>query len=99
MWTGGVTAFVLVGTAAGYYYVKGRLDDNITTYDVGNAGGSSGFKKDQAINILVIGTDKRTGAGNTGYGDRNSPGHADTTILLHVSKDRTNATALSIPVT
>ncbi|OII68555.1 MULTISPECIES: LCP family protein [unclassified Streptomyces] len=97
MWTGGVTAFVLVGTAAGYYYVKGRLDDNITTYDVGNAGGSSGFKKDQAINILVIGTDKRTGAGNTGYGDRNSPGHADTTILLHVSKDRTNATALSIP--
>ena len=50
-----------------------------------------------AINILLIGTDKRTGTGNAGYGDTGSVGHADTTLLLHVSKDRTNATALSIP--
>ncbi|MCH0538463.1 LCP family protein [Streptomyces sp. MUM 203J] len=98
VWTGGITAFVVVGTAVGYYYVKGRLNDNISTYDVAGAGGSTGgFKKDQAINILVIGTDKRTGDGNEGYGDKNSPGHADTTILFHVSKDRTNATAMSIP--
>ena len=45
----------------------------------------------------IIGTDKRTGKGNEGYGDKGSVGHADTNILLHVSKDRTNATALSIP--
>ncbi|MBR7679179.1 LCP family protein, partial [Streptomyces daliensis] len=55
------------------------------------------FSKDEAFNILVLGTDKRTGSGNDGYGDAGSVGHADTTILLHVSKDRTNATALSIP--
>ncbi|NUR05297.1 MAG: LCP family protein, partial [Streptomyces sp.] len=58
---------------------------------------TGGFSKGKAINILLIGTDKRTGKGNDEYGDKNSVGHADTTILLHVSKDRSNATALSIP--
>ncbi|MET9801541.1 LCP family protein [Streptomyces sp. NPDC006368] len=95
-WTGGVTAFVVVGTGVAAYAYYEHLNGNISTVDVAGAG-SGGFKKDQAINILVIGTDKRTGDGNEGYGDKNSPGHADTTILFHVSKDRTNATALSIP--
>lgn len=89
-------AFVLVGvSAAAYAYIK-HLEGNVATTDVGSAG-SSGFSKDEAFNILIIGTDKRTGAGNEGYGDKGSVGHADTNILLHVSKDRTNATAMSIP--
>ncbi|KFG75176.1 LCP family protein [Streptomyces mutabilis] len=96
LWTGGGTAFaVLVAGVGGYLYLK-HLEGNVTTTDVGSAGSSS-FKKDEAFNILIIGTDKRTGAGNEGYGDAGSVGHADTTILLHVSKDRSNATALSIP--
>ncbi|MCD7441701.1 LCP family protein [Streptomyces lincolnensis] len=96
LWTGGGLAFVLVATAgAGYFYLQ-HLAGNIDTTDVGDAGASS-FKKDEAFNILVVGTDKRTGAGNDGYGDKGSVGHADTTILLHVAKDRSNATALSIP--
>ncbi|MFI9648883.1 LCP family protein [Streptomyces sp. NPDC052040] len=96
LWTGGGMAFVLVAvSAAGYLYIK-HLNDNITS--VSDDGASTGgFQKDQAINILLIGTDKRTGKGNTGYGDAGSVGHADTNILLHVSKDRSNATALSIP--
>ncbi|KUN15780.1 LytR family transcriptional regulator [Streptomyces corchorusii] len=96
LWTGGSMAFVLVAvSAAGYLYIK-HLNDNITS--VSDDGASTGgFRKDEAINILVIGTDKRTGAGNEGYGDSGSVGHADTTILLHLSKDRSNATALSIP--
>ncbi|MER6349907.1 LCP family protein [Streptomyces sp. NPDC001595] len=96
LWTGGVMAFVLVAAAgAGYLYIE-HLNDNITS--VADDGASTGgFQKDKAINILLIGTDKRTGAGNESYGDSGSPGHADTTILLHVSKDRSNATALSIP--
>ena len=49
------------------------------------------------MNILLIGTDTRDGKGNEGYGDTGSVGHADTTLLLHVSKDRSNATVLSIP--
>ncbi|MET9956657.1 LCP family protein [Streptomyces sp. NPDC006339] len=96
MWTGGTMAFVLVGGAAGAYALYEHFDNNINTIEI--AGGSDGgFKKDAAFNILLIGTDKRTGEGNSGYGDKNSPGHADTTILFHVSKDRTNATAMSIP--
>ncbi|MFF4400741.1 LCP family protein [Streptomyces sp. NPDC001480] len=96
LWTGGSMAFVLVAvSAAGYLYIK-HLNDNITS--VSDDGASTGgFSKDEAINILLIGTDKRTGKGNEGYGDAGSVGHADTNILLHVSKDRTNATALSIP--
>lgn len=96
VWTGGITAFVLVGGAGAAYYAYQELNGNINTIDVQGAG-TGGFKKDQAVNILVIGTDKRTGSGNEGYGDKDSVGHADTTILFHVSKDRTNATALSIP--
>lgn len=95
-WTAGGTAFVLVAAGtAGYLYLR-HLEGNISSTDVGDAG-SKGFSKDEAFNLLVIGTDKRTGKGNEGYGDKGSVGHADTNILLHVSKDRTNATALSIP--
>ncbi|WP_225099049.1 LCP family protein [Streptomyces sp. CoH27] len=95
-WTAGGTAFVLVAVGtAGYLYLK-HLEGNISSTDVGDAG-SKGFSKDEAFNLLVIGTDKRTGKGNEGYGDKGSVGHADTDILLHVSKDRTNATAMSIP--
>ncbi|MFI7392217.1 MULTISPECIES: LCP family protein [Streptomyces] len=96
LWTGGTMAFVIlaVGTA-GYLYLQ-HLNDNIEALPDDGAS-TGGFQKDQAINILLIGTDKRTGSGNDGYGDKGSAGHADTTILLHVSKDRSNATALSIP--
>ncbi|MGA5322788.1 LCP family protein [Streptomyces seoulensis] len=95
-WTGGGLALVLVVTGtAGYLYLK-HLEGNVSATDVGSAA-KQGFSKDDAFNILIIGTDKRTGAGNEGYGDKNSVGHADTNILLHVAKDRTNATALSIP--
>ncbi|WP_399939977.1 LCP family protein [Streptomyces sp. BBFR25] len=96
LWTGGSMAFVvLVAGVGGYVYLK-HLEGNVSTTDVGTAGSSS-FKKDEAFNILIIGTDKRTGEGNEGYGDKGSVGHADTNILLHVSEDRSNATALSIP--
>ncbi|MGX2996865.1 LCP family glycopolymer transferase [Streptomyces sp. JNUCC 64] len=95
-WTGGTLAVVLVAAGTSAYFYLEHLNGNITTTDIGNAG-AGGFSKDKAFNILLIGTDKRTGAGNKGYGDAGSAGHADTTVLLHVSKDRTNATALSIP--
>ncbi|MCX4629541.1 LCP family protein [Streptomyces sp. NBC_01443] len=94
--TGGTLAFLLVGGSVGGYLYYDHLNNNLKVTDVGDAG-TGGFKKDQPINILVIGTDKRSGAGNEGYGDAESVGHADTTILFHVAKDRSNATALSIP--
>ncbi|MFJ4332368.1 MULTISPECIES: LCP family protein [unclassified Streptomyces] len=96
LWTCGTMAFVVLAAgAAGYLYLQ-HLNDNIESLPDDGAS-TGGFQKDQAINILLIGTDKRTGSGNDGYGDKGSAGHADTTLLLHVSKDRSNATALSIP--
>ncbi|MGW1292752.1 LCP family protein [Streptomyces sp. NPDC002533] len=96
LWTGGVMAFVVVGTSIGAYLLYERLNGNIDTIDVGDAGNKD-VLSDGPMNILIIGTDKRTGKGNEGYGDKGSEGHADTTILFHVSEDRTNATAMSIP--
>ncbi|MER7170757.1 LCP family protein [Streptomyces mesophilus] len=96
VWTGGVLAFfVVAGAATAYFYIE-HLNGNLTSLSDDGAG-TGGYSKDRAINVLIVGTDKRTGKGNNGYGDSGSPGHADTTILLHVSKDRSNATALSIP--
>ncbi|GHF11027.1 LCP family protein [Streptomyces morookaense] len=94
IWTGGTLAFVLVGGSVGAYLLYEHLNGNIDKVDVGidNAAVTKG-----PVNILVIGTDKRSGKGNTGYGDDGSVGHADTTVLFHVSEDRSNATALSIP--
>ncbi|MGW0788316.1 LCP family protein [Streptomyces sp. NPDC002911] len=96
VWTGGVLAFLMVGVGTTGYLVYQHFNGNITAISTDGAG-TGGFSKDRAINVLVIGTDKRTGEGNEGYGDAGSVGHADTNILFHVSKDRTNATALSIP--
>ncbi|MFI5477854.1 LCP family protein [Streptomyces rubiginosohelvolus] len=96
LWTGGVMAFVVVGTSIGAYALYQKFNGNIDSIDVGDAG-SKNVVSDGPMNILIIGTDKRTGKGNEGYGDKGSEGHADTTILFHVSEDRTNATAMSIP--
>ncbi|WP_406344193.1 LCP family protein [Streptomyces sp. NBC_00648] len=96
LWTGGVMGFVLVAGSAGAYLLYQHFNNNLNTVDVGDAG-SKHATSDGPVNILIIGTDKRTGKGNEGYGDKGSEGHADTNILFHVSKDRTNATALSIP--
>ncbi|MFF3730153.1 LCP family protein [Streptomyces sp. NPDC002476] len=97
LWTGGTMAFVLVGLPVGGYALYQHFNGNLSTVDVGTAGNKNVFDNDAPIDILVIGTDKRTGKGNEGYGDKGSVGHADTNILFHVSKDRSNATALSIP--
>ncbi|WP_436738573.1 LCP family glycopolymer transferase [Streptomyces sp. BBFR102] len=96
LWTGGVLAFVMVALAASAYAYLEHLKGNINSV-ADDGAGTGGFSKDRAINVLLIGTDKRSGEGNQGYGDKDSPGHADTTFILHVSKDRSNATALSIP--
>ncbi len=48
-----------------------------------------------AENILLIGSDDRTGA-NAAYGSAGGQ-RSDTTILLHLAADRRHATAVSIP--
>ncbi|GAA2928379.1 LCP family protein [Streptomyces thioluteus] len=94
LWTGGTLAFLLVGGSITAYLVYDHFNNNIDKVDVGV---SNEAVPDGPMNILVIGTDKRSGKGNTGYGDKDSVGHADTTLLFHVSEDRSNATVISIP--
>lgn len=50
---------------------------------------------DGPINMLLVGSDTRKGQG-TGYGTETSE-LADVIILLHISKDRKNAVAMSFP--
>ncbi|MDK1475736.1 LCP family protein [Streptomyces sp. 549] len=94
VWGGGALALLLVGGGTAVYLYVEHLNANIDKVDVGI---NNGATTDGPVNILIIGTDARTGEGNTKYGDPDSLGHADTTLLLHVSKDRSNATVLSIP--
>ncbi|MFI8327221.1 LCP family protein [Streptomyces sp. NPDC085529] len=97
LWTGGTMAFVLVGGAVGAYVIYSKLNGNIGVVDVGDAAVQT-ESMDGPLNILVIGNDVRTGEGNESYGNKdNVTGHADTTFLIHIAEDRTNATAMSIP--
>ncbi|MEV6106228.1 LCP family protein [Streptomyces sp. NPDC051940] len=93
--TGGVLGFVLVAGAGAAYWAYEKLNSNISSTEV--YGEKNAAVAKGPVNILVMGTDKRSGKGNTTYGDRESVGHADTTLLFHVSEDRSNATVLSIP--
>ncbi|WP_405004762.1 LCP family protein [Kitasatospora purpeofusca] len=96
-WTGGLAAFALVAGCGGAYYAYQHFNNNITAVKV-QLGDEAERPKPvaDALNILVIGTDSREGLGRE-YGDEGSSGHADTTLLFHIAKDRSNATALSIP--
>jgi LCP family protein required for cell wall assembly len=51
---------------------------------------------DGPINLLLVGSDTRQGAGNSAFGDITS-NLADVIILLHVSADRKSAVGLSFP--
>lgn len=60
--------------------------------------GVSEDAKKKPLNILVMGSDSRVGDGN-GIDAENDDGseRSDTVILLHVSRDRTNAYGISLP--
>ncbi|WP_433544205.1 LCP family protein (plasmid) [Streptomyces sp. CA-294286] len=91
-------ALTVLGTAgAGWLYLK--LSGNIETF------GSDGIADDRpdaaavgGKNVLVIGSDARTG-GNRGLGggDSDDVGRSDTAFLLHVYADHRHAVAVSVP--
>ncbi|OEU87125.1 LytR family transcriptional regulator [Streptomyces abyssalis] len=93
-WGAGTLGLILVAGGITGYFLYEHFNGNISKVDVGK---DNAAVTDGPVNILVLGTDSRKGKGNGGYGDAASVGHADTTFLFHVSEDRTNATALSIP--
>ncbi|MFE4515509.1 LCP family protein [Kitasatospora sp. NPDC056783] len=96
-WTAGAGALVMVAGCGGAYYLYRHFNDNLTSVKV-QLGDESERPRaaGEALNVLVIGTDSREGLGRE-YGDEGSAGHADTTLLFHIAKDRSNATVISLP--
>ena len=91
-----VCALVLVIGATGVYFYK-RFEGNITSLDVTKELGKRPTKVGPRgpLNVLVMGSDTRKGKGNHVAGA--TPGLSDTTILLHLSSDRSRAYGVSIP--
>jgi len=107
--SGAILAVTAIG--AGVTSVLGQLEGNITALDVSDQTGNAVTSTESVVvdettgetapfNVLLMGSDSRTGKGNKGYGSTAKFGTAersDTTILLHVSADRSQAVAVSIP--
>jgi LCP family protein required for cell wall assembly len=97
--------FLLVVSAGGGFYVYHRLNANIASSDLfSGTTGSEGVKKADAegrfpVNVLVIGTDSRADAADCKLGGAcgDTAGLADVELLVHVSADRSNISAVSIP--
>jgi LCP family protein required for cell wall assembly len=98
----GAAFLVLVAAGVGWWLYK-KLDGNITT-DTSAAAELKAYEKERPLpiargaqNILLIGSDTRSGD-NSAYGRGGSGSQrSDTTILLHLAADRRSATAMSIP--
>jgi LCP family protein required for cell wall assembly len=97
---GASLAVLAAGGAAWVLYTK--LDGNIRT-DVDAVNQLRRFDAErpeqvvhEAKNILLIGSDDRSGD-NGKYGRDSGTQRSDTTILLHLSADRSSATGVSIP--
>lgn len=102
-WTALAASFlVLVAAGVGWWLYK-KLDSNITT-DTSAAAELKAYEKERPVpvtqdaqNILLIGSDTRSGD-NRKYGrDDGGSQRSDTTILLHLAADRKSATAVSVP--
>ena len=100
----GLAVVVMVLAAAGAgWALYAKLDGNITP-DEEAAAELARYERERptslvrgAQNILVIGSDSRSGNGNRRYGRDSGTERSDTTILLHLSAGRRSATAMSLP--
>ncbi|MEU9354779.1 LCP family protein [Streptomyces griseoloalbus] len=97
-----VTA-VLVAAAGAGWAVYMKLEGNITP-DEAAAAELARFEEERptslvkdARNILLIGSDSRSGDENRRYGPDPGTERSDTVILLHLSAGRRSATAVSVP--
>jgi LCP family protein required for cell wall assembly len=96
-------SIVLVVVVAGGFLVYRHLNKNITSIPIGTALGTDRPKEmpkkpsapNKPLNVLLLGSDTRKGAGNHLGGQ--TPGLSDTTILLHLSANRKLAYGVSLP--
>ncbi|WP_434091248.1 LCP family protein [Streptomyces flaveus] len=93
----------LLAAVGGGWVVYEKLDGNITA-DEAAAAELARYEKERptalvkdARNILLIGSDSRSGEENGKYGRDSGTERSDTVILLHLAANRRSATAVSIP--
>ncbi|MFE9096717.1 LCP family protein [Streptomyces sp. NPDC007264] len=96
-------ALLALGAAGAGWAAYEKLDSNITA-DNDAASELARYEKERptalvrgAQNVLLIGSDSRSGDGNGRYGHDAGAGRSDTVILLHLAADRRSATAVSLP--
>ncbi|MFI6475760.1 LCP family protein [Streptomyces sp. NPDC050516] len=90
-----MSLLVLLTAGAGWIYIQ--LDGTIETFGADEISGRPPASANGA-NVLVIGTDARTGGNNAlGGGNKRDIGRSDTAFLLHIYADRKHAVAVSIP--
>lgn len=91
-----VLAVLLTAAGIGIFVLMQKVGQ-ITV--IGVPGTEAAPESNEPVNILLMGTDDRTGKGNRGYGrdSGRTTTRSDTTILLHIAADRSRALAVSIP--
>ncbi|WP_084463842.1 LCP family protein [Microtetraspora fusca] len=93
-----ITAGSLVAVLAlGAGWVYSRLDGSITTFDAKGIDRRRPAPSFAGQNILVIGSDSRSGKNSKYGGGKGDVGRSDTAFLLHVYADSKHAIAVSIP--
>ncbi|MFP3992023.1 LCP family protein, partial [Streptomyces sp. E11-3] len=102
-WTALAAAVIVLAAAGVTWVLYKKLEGNITE-DTGTAAELERYERERptpaahdAQNILLIGSDSRSGRGNREYGRDEGTQRSDTVILLHLAADRQSATAVSLP--
>ncbi|MCX4749289.1 LCP family protein [Kitasatospora sp. NBC_01287] len=100
----GLTAAVLVlATAGAGFWFYERLDGNLSIFDSSGISasrpptGPSDASGSTPVNVLVLGSDSRSGGNDDLAGGDVGGGNSDTAILLHVYADHRHAVAVSLP--
>ncbi|GAA4112226.1 MULTISPECIES: LCP family protein [Streptomyces] len=91
----GLSVVVLAVAGGGWIYFQ--LNGNIKTFDDGGISADRPAASTKGSNVLIIGSDTRSGD-NAQYGHgKGDIGRSDTALLLHVYSDQKHAVAVSIP--
>ncbi|MEW2491473.1 LCP family protein [Streptomyces sp. NPDC048411] len=91
----GLSFLVLLVAGVGWGYLK--LTGQIDTFGADGISGDRPPASSTGQNVLVIGSDTRSGANRKLGGGKGTVGRSDTVFLLHVYADHRHAVAVSIP--
>ncbi|XVX20771.1 LCP family protein [Actinomycetota bacterium] len=100
-----LVALLVLGIALGglaYLKLTGNINRLSITKQLGRDRPSADTGANSPLNILVMGSDTRTGAGNDQYGSEaeeygSTNARSDTNLIVHLSGDRKSVTVVSIP--